>query len=39
MAVPPLGDEKLGLQFDIDGEIVEVLGSEGAPRETMAAQG
>lgn len=33
MAVPPFGDAKLGLQFDLDGEIVEVLGSEGVPKD------
>jgi hypothetical protein len=33
MAVPPPGDEKLGLRFDIDGEVVELLGSEGLARD------
>jgi hypothetical protein len=29
MRMPPTSNEDLGYQFDIDGEIVEVLGSEG----------
>lgn len=29
MAVPPLGNEELGFRFEVDGEIVEVLGPEG----------
>src|SRR5436190_15842842 len=29
MAMPPVGDENLGYRFELDGEIVEVLGSEG----------
>jgi len=29
MEMPPATDEKLGYKFEIDGEIVEVLGSEG----------
>jgi hypothetical protein len=37
MATPPPGDEKLGFRFDIDGEIVEVLGSEGLPKDPRTA--
>ncbi len=33
MATPPLADEKLGMKFEIDGEVVEVLGSEGVPSD------
>ncbi len=29
MRMPPLSNEDLGYQFDLDGEIVEVLGTEG----------
>lgn len=29
MAMPPVGDDKLGYRFELDGEVIEVLGSEG----------
>jgi hypothetical protein len=29
MAMPPVSDETLGYKFDLDGETVEILGSEG----------
>ncbi len=29
LAMPPVGDEDLGYKFDLDGEIVELLGTEG----------
>ncbi len=29
MAMPPVSDEDLGYKFEVDGEIIEVLGSEG----------
>ncbi len=29
MALPPVGDEKLGYRFEVEGSIVEILGSEG----------
>jgi hypothetical protein len=29
MAMPPTSDESLGYQFNLDGDVVEVLGSEG----------
>jgi hypothetical protein len=29
MAMPPIGDENLGYKFDVDGETIEILGSEG----------
>lgn len=29
MSLPPLSDEDLGYKFEVDGEVIEVLGSEG----------
>jgi len=29
MAMPPASDESLGYRFDVDGQVIEVLGSEG----------
>jgi hypothetical protein len=29
MAMPPAGNEDLGYRFDVDGSIIEILGSEG----------
>lgn len=29
LAMPPVGDEDLGYKFEVDGEIVELLGTEG----------
>ncbi len=29
MTMPPVGDEDLGYKFKVDGEIIEILGSEG----------
>ncbi|MBW8060138.1 MAG: hypothetical protein FVQ78_07355 [Solirubrobacterales bacterium] len=33
MAMPPVSDEDLGYKFEIDGEVIEVLGSEGVRRD------
>jgi hypothetical protein len=33
MATPPIGDEKLGYRFEVDGEVVEILGSDGVRRD------
>lgn len=33
MAMPPVGDARLGFRFHLDGEIVEVLGPDGLGRE------
>jgi hypothetical protein len=33
MAMPPVNDENLGYRFDVDGETIEILGSEGARRD------
>lgn len=35
IAMPPVGAEDLGYKFEIDGEIVEVLGSEGVRGDPM----
>jgi len=29
MAMPPSSDERLGYKFEVDGEVIEILGSEG----------
>jgi hypothetical protein len=39
MGVPPVGDEKLGYRFTWEGEIVEVLGSEGVRRDPQTTSG
>ena len=33
MAMPPVGDENLGYRFEVEGEVVEVVGSEGVRRD------
>lgn len=33
MQVPPVGEQKLGYKFELDGEVVEVLGSDGVRRD------
>jgi hypothetical protein len=33
MKMPPTSNEELGYQFDLDGELIEVLGSEGVKRD------
>lgn len=33
MAMPPVSNENLGYKFELDGEIIEVLGSEGVRRD------
>jgi hypothetical protein len=33
MAMPPMGDERLGFRFELDGETIEVLGPDGLGRE------
>lgn len=33
MAMPPMGNERLGFRFELDGETIEVLGPDGLGRE------
>jgi hypothetical protein len=33
MAMPPLGNENLGYRFEVDGSIIEILGSEGVRKD------
>jgi len=33
MTVPPVSDENLGYRFEVEGEVVEVVGSEGVRRD------
>lgn len=33
MALPPRGSERLGYRFEIDGSVIEILGSEGMKRD------
>lgn len=33
MAMPPVSDENLGYRFEVEGEVVEVVGSEGVRRD------
>jgi hypothetical protein len=33
MAIPPMGNEKLGFRFELDGQTVEVLGPDGLGRD------
>lgn len=33
MALPPVSDENLGYKFDVDGAIIEILGSEGVRKD------
>lgn len=35
LAVPPVSDENLGYRFEVEGEVVEVVGSEGVRRDPM----
>ena len=31
--MPPVGDENLGYRFELEGEVIEVVGSEGVRRD------
>lgn len=33
MRVPPVTEEKLGYRFDVGGEVIEIVGSEGVRRD------
>jgi hypothetical protein len=33
MTMPPVGDENLGYRFELEGEVIEVVGSEGVRRD------
>lgn len=33
MAMPPISNERLGYRFEVDGEVVEILGSDGVRRD------
>lgn len=33
MTMPPVGDQNLGYRFEVEGEVVEIVGSEGVRRD------
>src|SRR6478672_11757925 len=39
MATPPRSNEKLGYRFDLDGEMIEILGSEGVRDDPQTLNG